>query len=440
MIAAFALPALAQDAAAQTTAQQDEAAAKTELYKRFTAAYNRGKEVKKADPNLAQPGNKEAYNQAAKEAYDLAREYVQKYPNSTDDAAKKIFDFQKNYITAYEKSVKEERKTQLNTLIKDKKYSEAFTIGGQILAEEPDDLGTNYDLARAGLLAALNKPPDESHNADAARAARKAIQLLEAGKTFVPGQAIAKKDETLALMHYALGVTSSKTAPGEAVNAFVRAGQLEGPLKTDPLNYYFLAVAYQANEYEKLASDYKTNCTTNEQRDGAQCKAMTDRLNLVVDRIIDAYARAIAYSGTNPLYQSAKVEWTKQLTDFYKYRHDGKDDGLTEYIAGIKSQPLPAPLPAAGATPAPTSSTPATPGASSNNGVGNGAGNGSATTTPSKTAMPSSTTTATTTPVKPSTTTAAQNAATTPKTAPASKTTATSKPAPKKKAHAAGRH
>lgn len=434
MIAAFALPALAQDTTAQT-AQQDEAAARTELYKKFTAAYNRGKEIKKTDPNLAQPGNKDAYNQAAKEAYDFAKEYVQKYPTSADDAAKKIFDFQRNYITAYEKSVKEERKTQLSRLIKDKKFNDAFTLGGQILADEPDDLGTNYDLAIAGLDAALGKPPDESHNAEAARAARKAIQLIEAGKTFVPGQAIAKRDETLALMHYALGVTSGKNAPGDAVNAFVKVGQLEGPLKTDPLNYYFLAVAYQANEYEKLASDYKANCATQEQRDGTQCKAMTDRLNLVVDRIIDAYARSIAYS-TKPEFAKAKEEWMKSLTEFYKYRHEGSDAGLKEYIAGIKGQPLPGPLPAASATPAPTTSTPTTPGASSNNGSGNG--NGSAMTT-GTTATPTNAATTTTTTANPSTTTTPK-ATTTPKPTPASKTTTTPKPSPRKKAHAAGRH
>jgi hypothetical protein len=426
MLAAFALPALAQDTAAAQTGPQDESAAKTELYKKFTAAYNRGKEIKKADPNLAQPGNKEAYNQAAKEAYDFAKEYVQKYPVVNPDPNKPdaIFNFQKNYIDAYDKAVKEERKLQLGQLIKDKKFSETFTLGRQILAEEPNDLGTNYDLARAGLTAALNNPPDESNNAETAKAARKAIQLIESGATFEPGKPIAKKDEVLALMHYALGVSVRKEAPGDAVNAFIKVGHLEGPLKSDPWPYYLLAVAYQAKEYEALAKDFQARCTTQEQRDGADCKALTDRINLVVDRVIDAYARAIAYSGTNPLYQTAKGEWTKQLTDFYKYRHDGKEDGLTAYIAGIKNQPLPGPLPAANATPAPTSSsTPATSGSAMTT-------TPAVSTSPAPQATPVSATTNTTTTAKPATT-----ATTTPKTTTTAPKT-TPKTTPKKKAHA----
>jgi hypothetical protein len=434
LIAAFALPALAQDPAATATPAQDEAAAKTELYKKFTTAYNRGKEIKKADPNLTQAGNKDAYGQAAKEAYEFAKEYVGKYPSNPDA----IFNFQKKYIGDYEKAVKEDRKAQLNALVKDKKFSEAFALGRQILADEPEDLGTNYDLALAGLNAARSVPPDEANNAETAKAARKAIQLIEGGATFVPGQPIAKKDETLSTLYVAYGATSIKTSPGEAVTAFTKASQLEGPAKSDPLNYYLLAVAYQANEYEKLAASFQSRCTTQEQRDGAECKAITDRLNLVVDRIIDAYARSIAYIGTNPAYQRAKDDWMKSLTEFYKYRHEGKEDGLKEYIAGIKSQPLPGPLPAPSAMPAPSTATPATvPSSSTGTGAGNGSTATTMTPTTTTTATPSATTTpapakATTTTTMPAKTTTTTKTTTTPKTTTPAKTT------PKKKAHAGG--
>lgn len=438
VIAVFALPALAQDPSASPSPQQDEQTAKSDLYKKFLAAYNRGKAIQKEDPPLTKPGNKDAFALAAKEAYDTAKEYVQKYPSPADD----ILAFQKKYITNYEKSAKEERKNQLTQLIdKDKNYNEAFALGRKILADEPDDLGTNYDLARAGLAAALSNPPNEANNEEAARDARKAIQLIEAGKTFVAGQPIAKKDATLALMQYAYGVTSSKTAPVEAINAFIKAGQLDGPFKTDPLNYYFLAVAYQAGEYEKLAKDFQTNCTTPEQRATDQCKALTDRLNLVVDRIIDAYARSVAYTGNKPEFQKARDEWMKSLTDFYKYRHDGKEDGLKEYIAGITNQPLPGPLPAPGATPAPTSATPSpTPSAST---TGSSVSTGTTTMTPAATTAPKTTPAATTTTTAPkttTTTTAAPKTTTAPKSTPTPKTTTAPKSTPPKKKSHAGRH
>ncbi|HEY0384855.1 MAG TPA: hypothetical protein VGC64_02535 [Pyrinomonadaceae bacterium] len=433
VIAAFALPALAQDTTTAQPAQQDEAAAKSELYKKFTTAYNRGKEIKKADPNLAQAGNKEAYNAAAKEAYDIAKQYVQKYPSDDDAIAK----FQKKYITDYEKSEKEGRKVQLAQLFTDKKYDEGFALGRQILADDPNDLPTLYTLARNGLFAAT---VNDANNAATAQYARKAIQLIQSG-TDLPGQ---PKDETLGVLNYALGVATIKTAPSDAVNAFYQVANTQNSAKSDPQTYYLLAIAYQTADYEKLASDYKAQCTTPEQIAGATCKAMTDRLNMVVDRVMDAYARAVSLSGSKPQYAAAKPEWMKQLTAFYKYRHDGKEDGLTEYIAGIANQPLPGPLPAAGATPAPTSSVPAT----------NSTGDNSAATTNNSTMTPNATTTTTTTTTTPKATTTSMPATSTPKTTTTtpktttttpkttttpSKTGTTPKSTPKKKAHAAGR-
>jgi hypothetical protein len=403
VIAAFALPALAQDtAAAAQPAQQDEAAAKSELYKRFTAAYNRGKEIKKADPTLAQPGNRETYNQAAKDAYQLAKEYVQKYPTDDDAIAK----FQKKYIGDYDKAEKEGRKTQLTQLFNDKKYDEAFSLGRQILNDDANDLSTLYTLARGGLFAATTG--SEANNGATAQYAKKAIQLIQAGGT-LPGQS---KEETLGVLNYALGVTSIKAAPSDAVNAFHQVASLPNSAKSDPQTFYLLAVAYQAADYDKLASDYKTQCSTAEQVASASCKAMTDRLNMVVDRVVDAYARAIALSGTNPKFANSKTEWMKSLTDFYKYRHEGKEDGLREYIAGIANQPLPGPLPAAGTTPAPTGSTPSTPAAPSSN------SNGSTSATPGTTSATPATSKPDTATTKPATTTAPKTATTTPKTSP----------------------
>lgn len=401
-IAAFALPTLAQDpAASPQPAAQDEAAAKSELYKKFTAAYNRGKEILKADPNLAQPGNRATYDQAAKEAYDLARDYVQKYPGTPDD---KIFAFQKNYITTYEKSQKEGRKSQLTKLFNDKKYDEAFSLGRQILNDDPNDLATLYTLSRGGLFAAATG--SETNNAATAQYAKKAIQLIQAGGA-LPGE---PKEETLGILNYAVGITTIKASPSDAVGAFYQVASLPNSAKSDPQTFYLLAVAYQAADYDKLASDYKVQCTTAEQIASPTCKAMTDRLNMVVDRVVDAYARAIALSGTNPKFANSKTEWMKSLTDFYKFRHEGKEDGLKEYIAGIANQPLPGPLPPAGTMPAPTGSTPSATPAATPSSDGSTSATPSTTTTPT-TAKPD---TATTTPK----TTTPKTATTTPKTSP----------------------
>ena len=90
-----------------------------------------------------------------------------------------------------------------------------------------------------------------------------------------------------------------------------------------------------------------------------ESKAALENLNQVIDRIIDAYARAVALA-TAPEYAAKKAEWTTQLTTFYKFRHNDSDAGLQELIAGVLSKPLP-PQPTLVATPVPaTTSAPAT--------------------------------------------------------------------------------
>jgi uncharacterized protein YxeA len=310
---------------------QDDKEAKTALYNKFTEAYNRAKEIKKADTDLTRPGNKEAYEGAAKEAYDFAKEYIQKYPADDDAIAR----FQKKYVGDYEAAAKLTRKVKLKELIEAKKFDESFALGQQILADEPDDLITLYMLSRAGLFSAHSG--NEAHSAATANYARKAIQLMQAGAV-LPNES---KDESLGVLHFALGLTTIRTSPRDAINAFKQVATLTNTAKNDPLTFYLLGAAYEAAEYDKASADYKTQCATPEQVASPSCKALSDVLNATVDRIIDAYARAVSLSGTNAKFATQKAEWLKQLTLYYKYRHEDKEDGLNELIAGITSKPLP---------------------------------------------------------------------------------------------------
>jgi hypothetical protein len=70
-------------------------------------------------------------------------------------------------------------------------------------------------------------------------------------------------------------------------------------------------------------------------------KAALDKLNVVMDRIIDAYARAIAAAGTDPKSEPSRKEWLAQLSTYYKFRHDGSDAGINEFIAASLQKPLP---------------------------------------------------------------------------------------------------
>ena len=73
----------------------------------------------------------------------------------------------------------------------------------------------------------------------------------------------------------------------------------------------------------------------------AESKAALEKLNVVIDRIIDAYARAIAAAGTDPKTEQSRNEWLGQMTNYYKFRHGGSDAGIKEFIQGALTRPLP---------------------------------------------------------------------------------------------------
>ncbi len=337
MIAMLAHGAFAQTTGSQTTtaaAGQSDEDAKRDLYVSFTGKI-------KTD----RPG-----------AYQAGKEYLEKFPSDNSPQAQYI----KKWVAAYESdqqtSKTNEDKTKIAQLVKDQKYADAYTLGKQFLNGHPDDLATVLNTAWSGWR--LSFTNNGSNSAEAANYARKAIQLIEAGKTPIEGQAFTAKDETLGWLNYALGTFALSTTPPDAAGYLIKAAQYEGFAKKDPQLYERLAVIYQASEYTKLAEDYKTRFSTEESRATPEGKAATAKINDVIDRVIDAYARAVSYSGTDQKYAAKKTEWTKELTDFYKFRHDNSTTGLDQLIASVTSKPLPQPGQAStSAAPATSSST-----------------------------------------------------------------------------------
>src|SRR5262249_22883449 len=71
-----------------------------------------------------------------------------------------------------------------------------------------------------------------------------------------------------------------------------------------------------------------------------ESKAMYERLILVGNRAVDAYARAVALS-TKPEQAKSKSQAMAELTDLYKGLHQGSDAGLSDLIATVLSKPMP---------------------------------------------------------------------------------------------------
>ena len=273
---------------------------------------------------------RENYQRNPPAAYQAARDYLQKYQKDKDQYT----DYLQKWVAAYER---DDRKRQLGGLINEKKFTEAYKVGERILTDEPDYLRAQIDLGYAGYLAASSK--DESHNTEALTYARKAIQAIESGKSPTEWAPFKGKDDTLAYLNYAVGFLTLKSNPEQAIDSLIKAASYESDIRRTPSTYYFLAVAYESGPYKTMSTAYQN--TFANKPETPESKAALEKLNVVMDRIVDAYARAIQTAGSDPKTDASRKEWLAQLTNYYKFRHGGSDAGITEFIAASMQKPLP---------------------------------------------------------------------------------------------------
>ncbi|MGH9932221.1 MAG: hypothetical protein ACREA9_23715 [Pyrinomonadaceae bacterium] len=338
-------------------------------------------------------------------AYELAQKYLACPAEPGEESIRNYL--QNTFVAVIDKARRTPRVTEL---VYDKKdYAKAFELGKQVLADEPDNVKVLMDLAYAGYLA--NSAKVDTFSGDSLIYAKKAIQLIQSGgvpDNWVP---YANKDEALSYLNNTIGVLTIQKNPSEALPYFLKAGQLEGKLKKEPITYGYIGDAYQSGPYDKLSAEYTRLYQGKDET--PESKLALENINQVVDRMIDAYARAVSLSGNEAANQGRKKAWLETLTTWYKYRHNQSDGGLTDLIAGVMSKPLPpeptplTTLPAAAPT---TSTTPAT-GSSTTAGSTAAPGTVAAPAT-NKTTTPAVPSAMTTTPK--TTTTAAQTASTKP--------------------------
>ncbi|MCA1629320.1 MAG: hypothetical protein LC785_00905 [Acidobacteria bacterium] len=367
LAAAFSLPAFAQDPAASPAATGPcEEAARGELYTQY---YN----AKKTD----QP-----------KAYELGKQYLAKYESCADNYTASV----KKFVNIYGKAV---LRNNFFNAYNAKDVAKLNALGKQLLASDPNDAAAAM-LSAVGVYQAVQAKNPAATDADADMFVGKAIELIEAGK--VPTDLESKpswlpftsKDDALGYLTFTRAAQLEKANNnGEAVKLLMKVAQSASKSKEDPLLYASLARLYKI-EAAPMFEKYQTY-----KEPTPESQLLLLNINQVVDRLIDAYARAVAYSAT----PADKAKYMADLTELYKSRHEGTDKGLTELIAGIKAQPLMMTQPIT-ALPAPTPE----------NGAGDGTAAGAQTT--------------------PAAAPVANPAATAAKPAPTSTTTTTAKPAP----------
>jgi len=308
VLAAVMVMTLAALGSSIVFAQETDDPVKIEIYKRFV------------DNRIQNPVA----------AYQAARDYLTKYNKDKDQYT----DYLTKWTAAYER---DERKRNLPIYINEKKFAEAYSTGAKILSDEPNYLRAQIDLGYAGYLASSSK--NEQFNTTALDYARTAIQAIESGKSPTEWAPFKGKDDTLAYLNYAVGYLTLKTSPEQAIDPLLRAAQYESEIKKTPSTYYFLAVAYESGPYKTLSAAYQKEFADKPETPAS--KAALEKLGVVMDRIVDAYARAIAAAGTDPKTQQSRNEWLAQMTTYYKFRHNNSDAGLTEFIAAALQKPLP---------------------------------------------------------------------------------------------------
>ena len=264
-------------------------------------------------------------------AYQAARDYLAKYQKDKDQ----YVDYLSKWVMFYER---DERKRELPGLINEKKFAEAYAAGAKILADEPNYLRAQIDLGYAGYIASTEK--NEQFNNDALGYARKAITAIEGGQAPSEWAPFKGKDDTLAYLNYAVGYLTLKTTPEQSIDSLLKAARYESEIKRTPSTYYFLGVAYETGPYKTLSAAYQKDFA--DKPETPQSKAALEKLNVVMDRIIDAYARAVAASGTDPKTEAQRREWTAKLSTYYKFRNAGSETGMDEFIKSSLQKPLPA--------------------------------------------------------------------------------------------------
>jgi hypothetical protein len=315
-VLAFAQP---QTARAQQPAVTDDEV-KVAVYKRFV------------DNRVPNPGA----------AYQAARDYMQRYSKEDDQYTRYL----KAWMAAYEEdervrrltAERADREQQLLGSFSEKNYARAYGLANQVLTDDPNNLRVLIALGY-GAVAASTEARNETFNAEAAKHAAKAITLIGSGKTPETWAPFKSKEDVLGSLHYALGFYALKTNPEVSIPSFITAARVDADRRNSPTTYSVLALAYQNGPYKRLSDDYGKRFAN--QPETPESKAAIENINKVVDRIIDAYARAVALAGTNPQNQAAKAQWMTQLTNFYRFRNNNSDAGLNEFIAGVLAKPLP---------------------------------------------------------------------------------------------------
>jgi len=259
-------------------------------------------------------------------AYKMAKDFLAQYgKEENDEQVKKIKDFVDKYTLA-----------TFNKRLDELKIAEAFALGREILAQEPDNTYVVINMAFGGL-DLFQKKKDASFGADATNYAKQALSMMEAGKMPKSFEPLKDQAEATAVMHYIIGSFALDKDPQEAARNFYKALQYESSIKNSSFPYYALAVNYE-KAYENLAKSYQAKVVNKAPE--SELLADQEKLEKLIDRMLDSYARALKFAATDN--DTVKDAWMQRFTQIYTHKNQS-NKGLNEYLNSVWNTPLPDP-------------------------------------------------------------------------------------------------
>ena len=262
-------------------------------------------------------------------AYEAGKEYLRRYgADNNDPDVKRV----RRFVGEYE-AVRAE--FDIDKAYGAKNYAKTFEIGRALVQKQPENFYLLSVMAEAGYESSLTG--DASLNPETVNYAKRAILLLNEAKV-TKADPFKSIGVAIGFLNYAVGNLLKDQSPVEAADHFLKAVQSDSPYRTEPLAYHRLGAAILKGEFAQLSAEYNTKYGA--RQSSPQQKAMFDQINHVIERAIDAYARAVALS-TTPQQQDAKNRILAQLTALYKSFHGDSEAGLNELISGVLAKPFP---------------------------------------------------------------------------------------------------
>ncbi len=255
-------------------------------------------------------------------AYQLGKEFLATYGKDKNDQVTKI----KSFVDKY-------REHAFYVAVDGKKFAEAFAAGKEMLAEQPDNAEVLMNLAYTGYNSySVNR--DRTYADESIGFAKKAIALFDSGKypkVFAP---FKDKTEASAFLHFIEGTLLFDVDKKAGASEIYKAAQYDSIVKNSADTYSVLATYYEG-VYEKGSNELKSKNPND-----ADFNSVTDKINKVIDQMMDAYARAVkrGEAEKNP----NAPQWRQRLVEIYKFRNKS-DAGLAEYINVVDNAPLPDP-------------------------------------------------------------------------------------------------